>query len=361
MGGNGSRRTAYLARDQLAGEPELASRLPFDLAWRYHALPLAEDRGRVTVAVANPDEVQARDAILAAVGPELCVVRGDLLAIDAQLAEVWGDAARHRLKLQVCAFPDPLPDELWNYAQALGALLGAHLDRTITAGEVNALAKEVGRADCDLIIFGKGSQPLIRRLLSRSIAGGARSTQQSDVPFAVLAAQEPRWPLERILLVLCGESADNVAVDWALRLACPSTAAVTVLAVVLPVPAMYHGLSRMEQTLRSLLTTDTVLGCQMHQVARRLAECKLDGTLRLRQGAPDRQICRETVEGDHDLIVMATRPCRWWLRQLKGDPICSLLSRVDRPLLFVEPTTAWESGTTGMSRQHYRLIGSRPA
>jgi len=340
MGGNGSRRTAYLAHDQPAIEPELARRLPFELAWRYRALPLVVDRCRVTVAVANPNDAQARDAILAALGPESCVVRGDPLAIDAQLAEVWGDAARHRLKLQVCAFADPLPDELWNYAQALGALLGAHLDRMITAGEVNALAKEVGRADCDLIIFGKGSQPLIRRLLSRSIAGGARSTQQSDVPFAVLAAQEPRWPLESILLVLCGESADNVAVDWALRLACPSTAAVTVLAVVPPVPTMYRGLSRMEQTLSSLLNTDTALGWLMHQVTRRLVESKVDGTLRFCQGAPDQQICREMVEGDHDLVILATKPCRWWLRQLKGDPICSLLSWVNRPVLFVEPTTA---------------------
>ena len=165
-------------------------------------------------------------------------------------------------------------------------------------------------------------------------------SQQSAVPFAILVAQRPRWPLERILLVICGESADNAAVDWALRLARPSTAAVTVLAVVPPVPAMYHGLSRMEQGVAALLTTDTTLGRQMHQVARRLAECQVDGTLRLRQGAPDQQICREMVEGDHDLIIMATRPCRWWLRQLKGDPICSLLSRVDRPVLFAEPTTA---------------------
>jgi hypothetical protein len=103
---------------------------------------------------------------------------------------------------------------------------------------------------------------------------------------------------------------------------------------------MYDGLSRMEQTLRSLLTTDTALGCQMRQVAQRLVESEVSGTLRLRQGAPDKQICRETVKGSYDLVILATKPCRWWLRQLKGDPICSLLSRVERPVLFVEPTTA---------------------
>ena len=340
MGRKALQRTAYSVHDQLAPAPELVRRLPFDLAWRYQALPLAEDRGRVTVAVADPGDAQARNAILTALGPDSCVVQGDPLIIDALLAEVWGDAARRHPKLQVCASPDPLPDELWNYAQALGALLGTQAGRMTTPGQVNALVKEIGRPDCDLIVFGQGNHPLIRRLLSRPISKGELSSRQSDVPFAVLVAQEPRWPLERILLVLCGQSPDDAATDWALRLAYPSAAAVTVLAVVPPVPAMYQGLSRMEQTLRSLLTTDTSLGCQMRQVARRLTECKLDGTLRLRQGAPEQQICRETVEGDHDLIIMATRPCRWWLRQLKGDPICRLLSRADRPLLFVEPTTA---------------------
>jgi nucleotide-binding universal stress UspA family protein len=340
MGGISPHGTAYLTLDELTADPMIARRLPPDLAWRCRALPLAEDSGRIAVAMADPDDAEAREAVVAVLGPESCVVKGSAWAIDARLAEIWGDAARRRPKLEVCAFPVPVPNELWNYAQALGALLGARLGCMTTAGDVNALTRQAGRADCDLVIFGKGSQPLIRRLLSRSIADDALASQQSDIPFAVLAAEEPRWPLERILLVLCGERADNAAVDWALRLACPSNAAVTVLTVVPPVPAMYHGFSRMEQSLRSLLTTDTALGCQMRQVARRLVEAKVDGTLRLRQGAPDQQICREMGRGDFDLVIMATKPCRWWLRQLKGDPICSMLSRLDRPALLVEPTSA---------------------
>jgi nucleotide-binding universal stress UspA family protein len=317
----------YLKLDNLAADPELAGRLPPDLAWRYHALPLAEDKGCITVAMAAPEDAEAREAVVAALGPGSYVVKGSAWAIDARLAEIWGN------------------DELWDYTQALGALLGAHLGRMSTAQDVDALVKEGGHTHCDLVIVagparGKRCHPLIRRLLSRSTADGVLASQQNALPFAVLVAPRPRWPLKRILLVICGESADNGAVDWVLRLARPSTAAVTALAVVPPVPAMYHGLSRMEQGLASLLATDTTFGQQMHQVARRLAECKVDGTLRLRQGIPDQQICREVAEGDHDLIVMATKPCRWWLRQLKGDPICSLLSWVDRPVLLAEPTTA---------------------
>jgi nucleotide-binding universal stress UspA family protein len=340
VAGIDANKTVYLTLDELAADPKLARRLPPDLAWRYHALPLAEDNGRITVALAHPEDAGAREAVVAALGPKSCVVRGSALAIDARLTEIWGNEARRPLKVKACAIPDPLPDELWGYAQAIGTLLGTHVDLMRTEGEVDSLVQQEEHTQCDLVIFGKRCHPLIPRLLSRSVADGALASEQGSVPFAVLVVQQPRWPIKRILLVLCGDSANSGAIDWALRLARQSTAAVTVLAIVPPVPAMYQGLSRMEQGVAGLLTTDTALGRQMHQAARLLAAGKIDGTLRLRQGAPDQQISREVVAGDHDLVVMATVPCRWWLRQLKGDPICSLLRWADRPVLLAQPTTA---------------------
>ncbi len=335
----------YLTLDNLVGDPKLARRLSPDLAWRHHALPLAEDNGRVTVAMADPDDVVAREAVVAALGPSSCVVKGSALAIDAWLTDIWRNEVGHLLKAKACDFAGPLPDELWDYSQAICAFLGAHLDRMSTEEEVNAVLKGAEHSHCDLAIAagpapGERCHPLLRRLLSRPIVDGVPASQQSAIPFAVLVARRPRWPLERILLIICGDNRDNGAVDWALRLARPGTAAVTALTVVPPVPAMYHGPPRMEQGVAALLTEDTALGRQMHHVAWRLAECKVDGTLRLRQGMPVQQICREVAEGDYSLVVMATRPCPWWLRQLKGDPICSLLSCVDRPVLLAELTTA---------------------
>jgi nucleotide-binding universal stress UspA family protein len=330
--------TSSVVRDRLPMTPELVRRLPFDLAWRYRALPLAEERGRVTVAVADPDDVRARDAIRTALGPDSCVVRGDPLAIDALLAEVWGDVARCRPTLRVCACPESLTDELWSYAETLADLMGGRLSRAIAAGEADALTND-GLSDCDLVVVGNGSHSLIRRVLSLPVAECAAPCGGSPASFGVLAAHQPRLPLERILLVLCGGASDGAAVDWALRLAGPSGAAVTVLAVVPSVQAMYHGLSRMEQSLRSLLSTDTELARQMRQAARRLVEWDVCSTLRLRQGGPEQQICREMVEGDYQLAIIATRPCQWWLRQLKGDPICLLLKWARWPVLFVEPKT----------------------
>lgn len=339
MNGVGPQKTAYLTLDELTADPKLARRLPPDLAWRCHALPLAEANGRVTVAMANPDDPEARQAVVAALGPRSCVVRGSALIIDAHLAAIWGEEARHPLELQVCASPDPVSGETWDYARAFSELLGARLSYANALAGTDARTKATEFAGCNLLIFDRPDHPLLRRLLQQPAASENPTVPQSQVPFAVLTARRPCWPLERILLVVCGEGADEAAVDWTLRLARPSAAAVTILAVVLPVPAMYQGLARMEQSLAAVLSTDTALGRQMHQVARRLAEDRVDGTLCLRQGAPDQQIIREVVEGAHDLIIMATKPCRWWVRQLRGDPICSLLSQVDRPVLLTEPTT----------------------
>ncbi len=287
MVANDLRTTAQLARDRA----EVAGSLPLDLAWRYPVPSLIKDREPVTVVVANHE---------------------------------------------------PLPDELWTYAQALTVLLGGHLRRATVTQEPDTVKRD-GLGEFDLVVVGKGSRPLLRRLLAGAGADGAApceqgaASRQDAASFAVLAAQNPCLPLARILLVLCGGSADQAAVNWTIRLACPSAAAVTVLAVVPSVQAMYHGLARMRQSLRSVLSTDTALGHQMRETAQRLVEAEVSSALRLRQGPPEQEICREMAEGGYDLAIMATRPCRWWLRQLKGDPICSLLRWADRPVLFVEP------------------------
>ncbi len=340
MDGTGSRKTAYLILDELTANPKLARRLPPDLARRFHALPLAEENGRITVVMADPDDAVARAAVLAALGSASYVVQGDPVAIDTLLAEVWGDESHRCLDLRVCAFPDPVADKVWEYSQSLGELLGAQVRRLNTAGEVNALTQDKWCAECDLVVFGERHHRVIRHLLSRSTTGSAAASRQSDVPFAVLVAQGPRWPLRSILLVICGQDPADAAVDWVSLLARQSRSAVTVLAVVPPVPAMYGQRARMDQGLPALLTTETVLGQHLRRVAHHLVDWEIEGTLRLRQGPPDWQIRCEIAKGDYDLIALTARPRQWWLRWLEGDLVGLLLRWTERPVLIAKPTTA---------------------
>jgi len=341
MTGNGPHRNAYLALDQLATNPSLARRLPVDVARRFHALPLAEDRGRVTVAMADPDDTAAREAIESIMGASLYVVQAAPGTIDSVLVEIWGDETGHPLGLGVCEALHPVAVGVWDYAQSLAGLLGAHLSRLDIPETADDLAQQGEVAAHDLVVLGEANLPLIHRMLSASTKRGV-AVEQNRMASAIVVAQQPRWPLKHVLLILCGEESDGVAVEWVLRLARPGGAAVTVLALVPPVPDVVDPRTGMERGLPGLLSSDTRLGRQMQAVARHLVNSEIESILRLRQGPPDWQICRELVEGDYDLIV-AGQLCQWWQQWLDTELLDSLLRWTDRPVLVATPVTAYEN------------------
>jgi hypothetical protein len=105
----------------------LVRRLSPVLAFRYHALPLAEENGHVTVAMAEPDNVEARQAVAAALGAELYIVRSDPAVIDALLSEVWPAESPQPLRLLVCVPASPVAAKVQAYVQRIGNLLHSHL------------------------------------------------------------------------------------------------------------------------------------------------------------------------------------------------------------------------------------------
>jgi nucleotide-binding universal stress UspA family protein len=251
------------------------------------------------------------------------VIQGDAVAIDAVLDQIWGRQKNDPPELIVCSARKAVSDEVRAYALALGTLLGSHVSHLETAEEIDALAREGAGAEHDLLIVEEAKHSLIRHLQPHA---------------AVLVARCPRWPLERLLLIVQGAGVDDAAVEWVVTLARASGSAVTVLAIVPPLPAMYKGLSRMGQGLPALLATDTALGRGMRQVARQMVAWEIDGTLRLRQGTPDLQIRREVIRTDPDLIVLGAKPGRRSVRRLAGDLVWPLLHQADRPVLVAQTT-----------------------
>jgi nucleotide-binding universal stress UspA family protein len=330
------RTIPYLALDELIPNPRLAQRLPAVLAWRFHALPLAEDQGRVTVAMANPDDPAAREAIAGALGATSCMVQGDPATIDALLAEIWGSES-NPVTMAICAFPSPISEVARTYGQSLAALLAARLIYLDTADHLDRLTRGQEGLDPAVYLFEEPDHPLLRNLLTKG-TGSNPIQERATVPPAVLLAKGPRWPIKKILFILCGNDRGQPAVDWVLRFARRSESAVTVLTIVPPTPAMYGHRAAGDSGLPALLTTETSLGRQMRQVAQQLVGWGIDGTLRLRQGPPDLQIYREVAESDCDLIAVSARPCHWLLRWLGSDLVNFLLHWSDRPVLVVNST-----------------------
>jgi nucleotide-binding universal stress UspA family protein len=345
MAGTSPPKTPYLALDELATDPKLARRLPVDLARRFHALPLAEEKGRVTVAMADPEDAAAREAIERVLGPALYLVQADVATIDTLVAEIWGEEANRPLRLVVIDAPTPATATVWNYARTLAGLLGADLSR-LDLECVDDISREGERSERDLVIVDETDHPLIRRLLpvptERAPVGVARR-DPLPMPSALLAVRRPRWPLRRLLLLLCGEERDYAAAGWVLRLARQCGSAVTVLALVPPVPATNGRRAGTDQGLPGLLSSETRLGRQIRTVARRLVNSGIDGTLRLRQGASDGQIEGEVAEGDYDLVAVAVCSCPRERPRLSMDLVSALLHRTDRPVLIVNSPAAQEN------------------
>ena len=282
----------------------------------------------MTVAMADPTDAAAREAIATDLGIEPCVVQGDRLSIDRLVAELWREEDERDAKLFVLAPAGSRVDEIRSYAEYLNSLLGTSLEFAPVVPSVETMVERTSQ-DCELVILGKAEDRPREALFS----GSLELMVLSRLSVSVLIAQRPCWPLRSVLLVIQGEPSDEDATHWGLRLAGPSSATVTALTVVPPVPGMYHGLSRMERGLAELLTTDTALGGQMRAVARRLVDGHIEGKLLLRQGSPGWEIRRELLRGEYDLVVVAQSRADGLRRWLAGDLAVSLMRVVDRPIL----------------------------
>jgi nucleotide-binding universal stress UspA family protein len=323
--------TPSLILDHLDPDPALARRLSPDVASRHHVLPVAAKDRRVTVVMADPTDTAGLEAVTSELGIEPYVVQGDRTSIDQLLAQLWCEEEGNPPHLLAYAPTDARLDEMRSYAQYVGDLLNASIEYVPAETTLDALV-EKARDDYELVIIGKSGRSFCQRLFS-----ALRDRKAEDrLPVSLLIARRSRQPLRRLLLVIQGNASDSAATDWTLRLAGPSGASVTALAVVPPVPTMYRGLGRMEKGLAELLTTDTILGRQMRQVAQQLVNGQIEGTLRLRQGSPEWEIRREVVEGRFDLLVIAAAPQDRIRRWALGDLAISLMRTVNRSILVTK-------------------------
>ena len=332
------RVNGYLTLDKLIVNRKVARRLSPALAFRYHAIPVGKANGSITVAMANPYDHTACEEIAEALAAELFVVQGDPVAIDEQLIELWPAEASHRLRFLVSHRDSPIAEEIQAYARYLGDLLKAQLTDSMGADRPETTFDELAedaKHNINLVIFGEPCQSLIGKL----VTGPAGCRAAEHIPTSILITRCPRWPLRKILLITRGQGLDNVAVDWIIRLAQPSGAAVTVLAIQPPLSgpdsrAMAGG------GVSDWLTTDTPLGQQLRRIAQQLVNWEIEGKLRFRQGPPDWQIKSEVNEGEYDLVVLAADPEDWWTRRILGRLVGPLLHWIDRPVLVAKPAAA---------------------
>ncbi|HZD56756.1 MAG TPA: universal stress protein [Anaerolineales bacterium] len=314
-------------------QPALAQRLAAAIARFYHAVPISEEAGRITVAMVNPDDQTAVAAVKKALGCEPYVVRGDQTRIDAAIDQIWpyeiGQAQPPSILLQADDHEfhrkngnqRQRESEVYEFAQKLTALLSAKLTLHTAGAKArsDAFDNSVNQEHYDLVVGSTFTRSDLRR-----------------IPTSIFVVQQPSWPLKRILLLINGETVGDAALSWVVLLAKRTGAGITALAIVPPVPAMFQGFSRMQQGLPELLSANTGLGKQTRKIAKRLFDEEIDGTNKLRYGSPESQYVAEIAEGRYDTAVIAGESKPQRKRWPPGDLIVPLLQRSQTPVLIAK-------------------------
>lgn len=329
--------TKYLVYDELETIPAIARLLPCELANRYHALPVAIDGVRITVAMANPDDKEARERINAIFGPSVCVVRADAGDIDKRLAELYQEVGKRSPELLIWVPINSTEAGVETYTDQLAALLGARLNRFETSGVDNqayeALIAEIGHIHPNVVVLGK----LEGSVLERLIEGSPDHKFTDQLPGSLLMVRQPRWPLKHILLLLRNGASDESAVQWTISLAHLSGARVTILPLMLQLPNLDDLDTPMRCSLDTILASGSVFGKKLRVVAQQLVNAEISGTLRLRQEPPTWQIRIELLEHDYDLIVLNSEPHDELWHWILGELVNPLLSWTNRPVLVTKP------------------------
>ncbi|NIM94411.1 MAG: universal stress protein [Anaerolineales bacterium] len=324
-----------IALDNIKLNPDLVRRMPIEIACKYHMLPVAEAKGRVTVAMADPADVQALKAIEAVFGGRPYLVKSDQQTIDRLLAEIWAEKSPKPLRILLYSPPTCTSEGVRSYANRLALLLQAelhcHQEHVGPEADFDSLQRESTHG-WDLILFGEPQQTLKQRLLS----GPPVQFILQRISTSILFVTNPLWPIRKILHILRCEDVDYSVIDWACKIAQPSDAEVTLLTVVPQIPGVFQGLPKMRISLHDILSTDCTLGIHLREVARRLDHRSIQSNIRILQGTPYWQIRSEIIEGAYDLIAVGEDPTGWLVNQLKGNLVRQLLTSTRRPVLVVK-------------------------
>lgn len=322
---------SYLTIDVIDSSPRLAGKLPSHLARQYHAIPIASDKNRVTVAMADPEDPAARQAIRSAVISPATLVKADSTIIDSLIEKCYSETSDIPLKFLAWTPDEQVNPVSQDYIQSFTKLLNADLTWFEPSGKkggvYSSLVEEIDTLNTDLLISSCPADSLQQRLAL--IPGEKKILRHCST--SLLSLKTPRWPIRQILLVLQDHHIDGCAVEWAIQVARASKASLTILPVIPAVPVLY---ANMQHDLSKLLSSDCQLGSHLHQVARRLVDWEISGTIKLRDESPEWQIRWEVDEGDNDLIIIGADLQNRFRNSVMKDLVLPLLSWVHIPVLI---------------------------
>ncbi len=220
-------------------------------------------------------------------------------------------------------------------AHTRGLLPEAQVTTRVRRGSapVEILA-EIKEGDYDLVIvrarkkinFASRWRRTVGRLIAR------------EAPISVLIVKRECPRIEHILICTGGKGISEEVIQTGTRFAQAANAHATLLHVATPLPTMYTGLEKMEETLPELLTTDTPVSQHLREAAEEFAQHQVEADLELRRGTIAEEILREAHRGNYNLIIIGASGTHKGLSKwLLGDVTKEIVDRAACSVLVVRP------------------------
>lgn len=262
--------TAYLPLDGFDFDYALIRRLPRALALHYLALVVAEDEDSITVALADPNNIAARQRIESALGHSLTLVRSDAEVIRAALTAAWSDeSARGGLAI--------------GGDVTLRPMLAAYAQRIITPAAPS-------------LVLDSHLPP--RLLLSSPTDDKRREATILNADTSVWLCLDPTRLPKRIWVAIRSGSPDWQATEWAGVLGRTHQSEITLLAASPPAPsAILSGHA-------AYLNPTDPRGAHVADLTLILASQGVSGRLKVREGSFTDSAIAECLEMRPDLLII---------------------------------------------------------
>lgn len=310
---------------------QLAQQIPFVLSRYYLALPIGRENGRVSVAMAHPENEKARQVLARLLQAEIVPVFVPEQQLRERLAGL-PSAGRSPSRQVLAWYGRPeWESAVTNTATTLGDTLQTMTTlltaNELTLSEVVALAAAGSYA---LTVCPLPDQALLPTLLSES---------HTSLYFVRGELQ----PLRRILLVMRGFASDERALEWLLPFALHHEATITLMPL----------LDGRGIDLNGYYRQDSYAAQHLARCAQRLLTAGVSVDLKFRQGPAELQVAEELSGNEYDLLALAAEG--------EGNFVCQVLTAVEehqahhgRPIFVLKPPElpAQTNGQTNHPNQH---------
>lgn len=322
--------------DEVTIDPELVKQVPYGLAMYYLALPVGQENGQVSVALAHPENATALATLRSLLQAEIVPVRGRSEAIRTTIQRLHGINGTPANRILTWSATPERELAVQQMAEAFAA-----------AQSAPAAPLDAGRVELDLALSMAWESQVALTVLSPPASQPLNDVVSRCATPLILVRGDYR-PIERILVAIRGYASDDQLLDWLGPLVRAQQAKVALLPL-LDSPML---------ELEDLLCTDGPAKRHLDHLLQRLTGENMPASLRMRPGDPVTQIVAELSQDVYDLLVIAAEAHGQFVTRVL-EVLEQKAVHLNQPIFILKPTDlpADSKGNDGLALAEQMRVG----